>query len=94
MSMPQLASWLVLGLLAGAIARALTPGDEKAGCMATILLGLAGALVGGWIGSYTGFLPKTEGHLANWEWIPSLGSLVTSTVGAIVLLAGFRWLRK
>ena len=95
MSMPQLVSWLLLGLLAGAIARALTPGDEKSGCTATVILGIAGAFVGGWIGSYTGFLPKPETNPDTWrDWAPSLGSLLTATVGAIVLLSAFRWLRR
>ena len=94
MSMPQLVSWLLLGLLAGAIARALTPGDDKSGCLATIVLGIAGAFVGGWIGSYTGFLPKAAPNPQEWNWAPSIGSLITSTIGAIVLLSLFRWMRK
>jgi len=94
MSVPQLVSWLLLGLLAGAIARALTPGDEKSGCMSTVILGIAGAFVGGWIGSYTGFLPKAEANPDTWNWAPSIGSLLTATVGAIVLLSAFRWLRR
>ena len=94
MSLPQLVSWLLLGLLAGAIARALTPGDDKAGCLATVVLGIAGAFVGGWIGSYTGFLPKPEANPEAWNWAPSLGSLITATVGAIVLLSAFRWFKK
>ena len=94
MSTPQLVSWLLLGLLAGAIARALTPGDAKSGCTSTVILGIAGAFVGGWIGSYTGFLPKAEANPEGWNWAPSLGSLLTATVGAIVLLSAFRWLRK
>ena len=92
--LPELGSWVLLGLLAGAIARALTPGEEKSGCMATVILGIAGAFVGGWIGSYTGFLPKAEASPEAWNWAPSLGSLLTATVGAIVLLSAFRWLRR
>ncbi|MCS3494647.1 putative membrane protein YeaQ/YmgE (transglycosylase-associated protein family) [Arthrobacter sp. JUb119] len=44
-------SWIVLGLIAGAIARAIKPGEQGGGRLATLLLGVVGAIVGGWIGS-------------------------------------------
>lgn len=43
--------WIVLGLIAGAIAKAIKPGEQGGGWMATLLLGVVGAIVGGWIGS-------------------------------------------
>ncbi|HEX2298113.1 MAG TPA: GlsB/YeaQ/YmgE family stress response membrane protein [Pseudonocardiaceae bacterium] len=43
-------SWIVLGLIAGAIAKLLMPGRDPGGCILTMLLGVAGALVGGWVG--------------------------------------------
>ncbi|WP_345474784.1 GlsB/YeaQ/YmgE family stress response membrane protein [Glutamicibacter ectropisis] len=43
--------WIVLGLIAGAIAKAIKPGEQGGGWLATLLLGIVGALVGGWIGS-------------------------------------------
>ncbi|GFZ95582.1 GlsB/YeaQ/YmgE family stress response membrane protein [Nesterenkonia alkaliphila] len=43
--------WLLLGLIAGAIARAILPGDQKGGCLVTLITGVFGALVGGWIAS-------------------------------------------
>lgn len=44
--------WVVLGLIAGGIAKAIVPGDRKpTGCLATMVLGVIGAVVGGWIGS-------------------------------------------
>ncbi|WP_232548887.1 GlsB/YeaQ/YmgE family stress response membrane protein [Propioniciclava soli] len=43
--------WIVLGLLAGAIAKAIMPGNQGGGWLATLLLGVVGAVVGGWIGS-------------------------------------------
>ena len=43
-------SWIVLGLIAGAIAKMLHPGKDPGGCVITILLGVAGAFLGGWIG--------------------------------------------
>lgn len=43
-------SWIVLGLIAGAIAKMLMPGRDPGGCIITILLGIGGAFLGGWIG--------------------------------------------
>ena len=43
--------WIVLGLIAGAIAKAIKPGEQGGGWLATLLLGVVGAVVGGWIGS-------------------------------------------
>lgn len=43
--------WIVLGLIAGAIAKAIKPGKQGGGWLATLLLGVLGAVVGGWLGS-------------------------------------------
>ncbi|MGP9031902.1 GlsB/YeaQ/YmgE family stress response membrane protein [Glutamicibacter mysorens] len=43
--------WIVLGLIAGAIAKAILPGKQGGGWIATLVLGVVGALVGGWLGS-------------------------------------------
>jgi uncharacterized membrane protein YeaQ/YmgE (transglycosylase-associated protein family) len=54
-------AWIVLGILAGAIAKAIYPGQQGGGILATMALGIVGALVGGWIGNllfgvgFTGF---------------------------------------
>lgn len=48
-------SWIILGLLAGAIAKALLPGKDPGGCLVTILLGIVGASVGGWVGTQLGW---------------------------------------
>ncbi|PRX43623.1 putative membrane protein YeaQ/YmgE (transglycosylase-associated protein family) [Prauserella shujinwangii] len=42
--------WVILGLLAGGIAKLLMPGRDPGGCFLTILLGIGGALLGGWLG--------------------------------------------
>ncbi|MPY81188.1 MAG: GlsB/YeaQ/YmgE family stress response membrane protein [Actinophytocola sp.] len=42
--------WIVLGLVAGAIAKMLMPGKDPGGCIITMLIGVAGAFLGGWIG--------------------------------------------
>lgn len=43
--------WIILGLIAGAIAKAIKPGEQGGGWLATLLLGVVSAVVGGWIGS-------------------------------------------
>ncbi len=43
--------WIVLGLIAGAIAKAIMPGQQGGGWIVTLLLGVVGAILGGWIGS-------------------------------------------
>lgn len=70
-------SWVVLGLLAGALARWLMPGDDKMGWIMTIVLGIAGAFVGGFIGSVIGL-----GSLSGFNF----ATVLTATVGAFVLL--------
>lgn len=44
-------AWIVLGLIAGAIAKAILPGRQGGGWIATLVIGVVGALLGGWIGS-------------------------------------------
>jgi uncharacterized membrane protein YeaQ/YmgE (transglycosylase-associated protein family) len=82
--------WILLGLFAGAIARRVMPGEEKGGCLVTIVLGIIGAVIGGWVGKNIGFLPDNNPG----DWLPSLGSIVTATVGTMILLALWKWLRK
>lgn len=47
-------SWIILGLIAGAIAKWIRPGKDPGGCIVTMLIGIAGAFLGGWIGSMLG----------------------------------------
>jgi uncharacterized membrane protein YeaQ/YmgE (transglycosylase-associated protein family) len=70
-------SWIILGLIAGALAKWLMPGKDGGGFIITTLLGVAGAFVGGFLGSLVG-LGSTGGL--------SIGSIVTATIGAFVLL--------
>lgn len=72
--------WLIVGLVAGGIARLLVPGRQPMGLLMTMILGLAGSLVGGFISwAIFGNDPRDPGfHPAG---------LIMSTVGAIILLA-------
>ena len=72
-------SWIVFGLVAGFIAKLLMPGRDPGGFIVTILLGIAGALVGGFIGRAMGFYGP--GQSAGW---------LMSIAGAIILLALYR----
>lgn len=76
-------SWIVLGLIAGALAKLIMPGDDPGGIIVTILIGIGGAFVGGYVGALVGL--GTVGGL-------SLGSIVTAIVGALILLFAYRML--
>ena len=78
-------SWIVFGLIAGIIAKWIMPGKDPGGFIITILLGIAGAFVGGWLGSLVGM-----GSMGSF----SLGSFVTAIVGALILLALYRAIKK
>lgn len=78
-------SWIVLGLIAGILAKWVMPGRDGGGLILTILLGIAGAFVGGWIGSLLGF-----GGAGDF----SLASIATATVGAILILMVYRQIKN
>lgn len=74
--------WIILGLIAGAIAKAIMPGRQGGGWIATLVLGVVGALLGGFLSSLifgssslTGFF-----HIGTW---------ITAIVGALIVL--FIW---
>jgi uncharacterized membrane protein YeaQ/YmgE (transglycosylase-associated protein family) len=72
-------AWILFGLVVGIIAKLLMPGRDPGGFIVTILLGIAGALLGGFIGRAMGFYRPDEP--AGW---------IMSILGAIVLLALYR----
>ena len=79
-------SWLLMGLIAGVLAKFIMPGKDPGGIIVTILIGIAGAFVGGFIsskflgyGTVNGFNPY---------------SLLIAVGGALVLLAVYRLLKK
>jgi uncharacterized membrane protein YeaQ/YmgE (transglycosylase-associated protein family) len=76
-------SWIVFGLVIGIIAKLLMPGRDPGGFIVTILLGIAGALVGGFIGRAMGFYGP--GQSAGW---------LMSILGAIILLVLYRLLMR
>lgn len=77
-------SWIVMGLIVGILAKWIMPGRDPGGLVITIVLGVAGAFVGGFIGSQLG-LGAVTGF--------NLGSFALATGGAILLLIVYRLVR-
>jgi uncharacterized membrane protein YeaQ/YmgE (transglycosylase-associated protein family) len=75
--------WILFGLVAGVIAKLLMPGRDPGGFIVTILLGIAGALVGGFLGRVLGLYGEGEG-----------AGMLMSIIGAVVLLVLYRVLMK
>lgn len=71
--------WVIIGLLAGAAARLVMPGRDPGGCIVTMLLGIAGALLAGYVGRLAGFYNAGE---------PA--GFIAATLGAIAILAVYR----
>ena len=74
-------SWIVLGLIAGTLAKLLLPGRDRIGCILTILLGIGGALVGGYVGTMMGW-----GRVSGFD----LRSLGLAVLGSVILLILYR----
>ena len=83
--------WIVFGLIAGIIAKAIMPGRDPGGAIVTILLGIAGSIVGGFIGrALFGYGRTASGDISE---PGTIMSMVFAVIGAIVLLAGYRLIR-
>jgi uncharacterized membrane protein YeaQ/YmgE (transglycosylase-associated protein family) len=78
--------WILFGLLAGAVARALTPGRHSIGCVGTLAVGVIGALLGGFLGEAV-FEDEIE---FGWDLKPFL----LSVAGAVVLLLALNALQR
>ncbi|QIL01413.1 GlsB/YeaQ/YmgE family stress response membrane protein [Sphingomonas sinipercae] len=71
--------WIIIGGIAGAIAKFLMPGRDPGGCIVTILLGIAGAFLAGWLGQAVGWYKAGEG-----------AGFVAAIVGAFIILAIYK----
>jgi uncharacterized membrane protein YeaQ/YmgE (transglycosylase-associated protein family) len=76
-------SWIVFGLIAGALAKWIMPGKDPGGMIITTLLGVVGAFVGGYLGTLLG-MGTVDGF--------DVRSFFIAIVGAVLLLAGYRML--
>ena len=77
--------WAAIGLVAGVLAKLIMPGKDKGGLLTTMLLGIGGSLLGGWLGHHFGITAES-GAL-------SVLGVLTAVGGALVLLILFRLLR-
>ena len=73
--------WILFGLVVGVVAKLLMPGRDPGGFIITILLGIAGALLGGWMGRAMGLYGPGEG-----------AGFLMALLGSVVLLALYRML--
>ena len=78
-------AWILLGLIAGVIAKLIMPGDDPGGFFVTILIGVVGALIGGAIASAAGW-GGVDGI--------NLGGLIVAVLGSIVVLFAYRMVRR
>ncbi|ANF57451.1 GlsB/YeaQ/YmgE family stress response membrane protein [Halotalea alkalilenta] len=78
-------SWIVFGLIAGIVAKFLMPGRDGGGFILTIVLGIVGAVVGGWISTALGY-GTVDGF--------NLGSFAVAVIGALVVLFIYRKIAK
>ena len=76
-----LLSWIVFGLIAGAVAKMLMPGKDPGGCILTIIIGVVGALLGGFIATWLGY-----GGVSGFDF----RSFVIAVLGSILLLGIWR----
>jgi uncharacterized membrane protein YeaQ/YmgE (transglycosylase-associated protein family) len=76
-------SWIIVGLIAGALAKLIMPGKDPGGIIVTMLIGIVGAVIGGFIVGL--FVP---GDLISGI---NITTIVVATLGAIILLALYRW---
>jgi uncharacterized membrane protein YeaQ/YmgE (transglycosylase-associated protein family) len=78
-------SWVVMGFIAGLLAKFIMPGRDPGGIIVTILIGIAGAFLGGFLGSYLGLGPVTGFNI---------GSVLVATGGAVLLLIVYRVIKR
>lgn len=78
-------TWIVLGLVAGLIAKFVMPGNDPGGLIVTIVVGIAGAVIGGFVASALGF-----GAVSG----VNLRSVIIAAIGAFALLFALRMLKR
>ena len=84
--MISLIIWVVLGFLAGYLAKLIMPGADGGGFILTTILGIVGAVVGGYVGSLVGYpMVSSFNNIGS-----SIPSFIFSVIGAIVVLAVYR----
>jgi len=85
--------WIIFGLIAGLIAKAIMPGRDPGGVIITILIGIAGSIIGGFLGQALFGYGRAANDSNDLSRPGFLMSLVLSVVGAIVLLGIYRLIK-
>ncbi|WP_445326661.1 GlsB/YeaQ/YmgE family stress response membrane protein [Sphingobium sp. AN641] len=75
----EMLQWIAIGLIAGAIAKLIMPGHDPGGCIVTLLLGIAGAMLAGFVGRLAGLYRAGES-----------AGLIAAILGAVAILAAYR----
>ncbi|AZZ40462.1 GlsB/YeaQ/YmgE family stress response membrane protein [Acidipropionibacterium jensenii] len=88
--MGNIISWIIIGILAGAVAKLILPGKQEGGWFSTMVLGLIGAIVGGLIGGLFGGGGVGATFSNPWSW----GSFITAVIGAIIFSFVWGWIRS
>ncbi|HUK41681.1 MAG TPA: GlsB/YeaQ/YmgE family stress response membrane protein [Candidatus Acidoferrales bacterium] len=78
-------AWIVFGLIAGALAKFIMPGDDPGGFIVTTIIGILGAVIGGFIAVQLGW-----GDVTGFD----LRSFFIAIIGALILLFGYRLLKR
>jgi len=81
----EISSWIVMGVIVGFLARLIIPGKDAVGIILTILIGIAGALIGGFLGPFLGFGTVTGFNVV---------SLSLAVGGTLPILILFRLIRR
>jgi uncharacterized membrane protein YeaQ/YmgE (transglycosylase-associated protein family) len=76
-------AWIVIGALAGVLAKVIMPGRDPGGCIVTILLGVGGALLAGFVGNSMGWYKQGEG-----------AGFIAAVLGAIIILFIYRLIAR
>ncbi len=79
-------AWILLGLAAGALAKFIMPGKDPGGLIVTMLIGRAGSFAGGFVSKWLPFLPDHNPGSG----LPDSGSIITATIGAVLLISIYR----
>ncbi|RAJ46802.1 putative membrane protein YeaQ/YmgE (transglycosylase-associated protein family) [Kitasatospora sp. SolWspMP-SS2h] len=79
----SIVAWILIGLVAGAIAKALMPGKDPGGIIITMLIGIAGGLLGGWLGKVIFGVDSIDGFFDISTWVAAIA-------GSVILLIVYR----
>ncbi|MGW7065040.1 GlsB/YeaQ/YmgE family stress response membrane protein [Streptomyces sp. NPDC054904] len=80
-------AWILIGLLAGIIAKLLLPGKDPGGIIITMLIGIAGGLLGGWLGKVIFGVDSIDGFF-------DLSTWIAAVIGSLILLILYRLLTR